>query len=535
LFVLVCLLFRVGPWKRYVGPVLLYVAIMTAWGTFDYFKSPVRFSAFGMPQSQVQRNFADVYYGRSFGAVNGWRPVATDPSNPRPVQDSGLADGAPATIRPQDGPASQRLYQLVAVVVAGNSASGKWNADNEEAAYQLYGRYGSTEDLVGVIFARPNPNYYQLITQAAAAGGGDQLLGEVAREHGNAGVFAYLNYLVRHPTLLLKGPPNSYVGYHFFSKFYRYGGFMESEIYGARDLFVRTTGTKLIAPSNGPASQAFERSIRFFLAAYPQFVGIGPGDMQELGGTEGLIKFVLDHPYSEKYSGSVMGWVFQWLCMLYGEEQAGSLMGGAALETTLRQQLATPLLVGDFLSATVFAGDGTYGSMKGYFGLIQVLRAFPDAFAAVREAEEALLAGAVRSARLNSLPPSMSKHVGNLSARSSFATSINASLALLYGSFKLMKPFLFLLMITSAIPLILASRGRILVLFLVLTFFVSSAAWVVAMIMPGSDPRHEDVYAFIPLLIASLGIASFKDFWRIARHTAERVSAHRHLKSAEMA
>src|SRR5262245_50773432 len=43
IFLFVCLVFRVEPRKRYVGPVALYVAIIGGWGVYDYYYSPVRF------------------------------------------------------------------------------------------------------------------------------------------------------------------------------------------------------------------------------------------------------------------------------------------------------------------------------------------------------------------------------------------------------------------------------------------------------------------------------------------------------------
>jgi hypothetical protein len=53
---------------------------------------------------------------------------------------------------------------------------------------------------------------------------------------------------------------------------------------------------------------------------------------------------------------------------------------------------------------------------------------------------------------------------------------------------------------------------------------VSAAAWVAAMIMPGSDSRHEDVYAFIPLLISALGLASVPQIIREIRRNSRGVA-----------
>lgn len=509
LFVLVCLLFRVGPWKRHVGPVFLYVAIMTAWGTFDYFNSPVRFPPLGMPQSSVQRNFADVYYSRGFAAVNGWRPItSSDPSNPRPGQDSSPAEGVPASIQPQSGPASQRLYELVADLVAKQRASGQWNVDNAESARQLYGRYGSNEELVGLIFARPNPTYFQFILQAAAGGGGDRLIRDVAREHGHGGLSAFLSYLGRHPTLPLKGPPNSYVGYHFFSKFYRYREFLTTGQAGMRDLFIRGLRDNLVNEEYGDASRAFINSIRFFMSAYPQYLSIGEDYVADFGGRENFIQYILENPYHHpKYTGSMMGWIFQWLMLLYGEEPASDLMARAATEIVFSHRAAPDILVGDYLAAVAYSGD-TYFSVGG------LLQNFRENFKGLTPVTESWLIGTVESGRANQLPVSMKWAVGHVRPRSELSKALNTLQEIHYGAFKWVKPILFVLTIVFALPLILFSAGGRLVTFLVLCFFVSAAAWVAAMIMPGSDPRHEDVYAFIPLLVSVLGLARLPMFTR---------------------
>lgn len=93
------------------------------------------------------------------------------------------------------------------------------------------------------------------------------------------------------------------------------------------------------------------------------------------------------------------------------------------------------------------------------------------------------------------------------------AKNVRAMLAVQYDLYKKVKPLIFFGMAIFAIPLILLKRGGPFVSFLVVTYFVSAAAWVVVMIMPGSDPRHEEVFAFIPLLVTILGIAMLSKFF----------------------
>lgn len=523
LFIAVCVLFRVAPWKRYVGPVALYVAIMMAWATHDYFFSPVRFSPFGMPNTLVQRNFADVYYGNGFGVVNGWEPVAAPGVLPPQPTDEAHEPIKidPQTIRRDDGPASQRLYEAVATLVANQRQTGQWNVTEPDTAYQLYGRYRSDAELVNTIFVRPNPFYYSLVVLAAAPAGGDELLRAVAREHNNSGLFAYVKYLLRHPTLPLKGPPNAYVGYHFFSKFYRYQHFFDDGFYGARDLYVAqpAQNIKFINEGNGPASRAFANSIRFFVAGFPQFLGLGPNELRELGSRENLARIIVEQQHT-KYSGAVMGWVFGWLSILYGEERMGDLLGAAAVEALLRGTAPPGFLLGDFLSAAVFGGNGDYGPLRHHLSVYEFATNFRERFDAVKVQQSTVLMNTVKGGTTTQLPPRLARWVGRYHEPSELSQNIETTLAVQYGLFKWSKPILFVSMMIFALPLIVLGRGGRLVAFLVLTFFVSAAAWVVAMIMPTSDPRHEEVFAFMPLLVAVLGFASIPHFWATIRQNS---------------
>jgi hypothetical protein len=515
LFILIGLLFRVEPWKRYLGPVVLYVAIMTAWGIHDYHRSPVRFSPLGMPQSQVQRNFADVYYGSSPGAVNGWTPVAANPrmaegqqraeepstAAPKPAaQPSG--EGAPAvqapTIVAERGPASQTLYRAVAALIESQRGNGQWNVTDPESAYQLYRRYGTTGELADAVFARPNPFYYQLVTVAAAQAGGDQLLGDVAREHGNGPVMAYLNYLMRHPAVPLLGPPNPYVGFMYFMKFYRYRDYLRTNAGGMRDIFLGSYNENLVTEENGPATRAYAQSIRFFVDAAPHFVFPGTTFLADFGTAEALKAYAVDNPYYSKYSGMMMGHIYQWMLLLYGEEAAGRLMGAAGLESITKNRAGFGMVFGDYLAALVYS----------YAEFPDLLTNFQAGFASLRANENAQLTAIVRSAKPTVLPASLAAHVGVERERGDLSKDMTTVLALCYTAFKWAKPLLFGLMIVFAVPLLLAGRGAArLVALLVPAYFISAAAFAVVMIMPHSDPRHEDVYAFFPLLIAALGFA----------------------------
>ena len=511
LFIIVCVVFRVDNWKRYVGPMLLYMAIMTAWGTYDYLHSPVRFSPLGMPTTSAQRNFADVYFRNRYNAVRGWEPIETAPATVRATQPPPPpADVSSATIRPGDGPASKRLYQAVATRVAANRKSGKWNEADPSSAFQLYGRHQSDANLVNLIFARPNPAYFRLVLSASATAGGDRLLYDVAREHYNTGVFAFAKYLAHHPTVPFMGSPNPYVGFMFFMKFYRYRDYLAVHDIGMRNLFLGSYHQNMIAEKNGPGSVLYGKSVRYFIDAFPQYVFPHTTYLQDFGTADKFADYAVTNPYFSKYSGSLMGNIYQWFLLLYGEEGAGRLMGTAALEATLNNPAALGLVVGDFLAAAAYSGSGYY------VGLPKLITDFPQAFSGARTVNDTLLTATVESAKQNNLPKSLAKFVGVVRERGTLSKNMNALLGVSYGVFKWVKPILFISMLVISLPLIIFGIGGRLVAFLVMAYFVSAAAFTIVMIMPGSDPRHEDVYSFFPLLITTVGVFAIPEFIRAA-------------------
>jgi len=510
LFIGISLLFRIEPWRRYIGPVALYISIMMAWGTHHYLFSPVRFSAFGMPQTLAQRNFADLYYGPGYETVKNWnlKNENTNLSPETPVLQT--------TIQSQAGPASKKLFHLVETHLASERLKGKWHLDNPDTIFELYGRYKTDAELMNIIFTRPNPFYYSLIWQAVAPAGGDQLLEEVAREHKNTGLNAYFKYLGRHPTLPLKGPSNAYIGYHFFSKFYRQQQYFDAGYFGPRDQFLDRNEKKTIffQEENGPASRALSDSIRFYIRAFPQFIGIDSNTLYILGGGNELAESIIQQR-SSKYDGAVMGWIFEWMKILHGEERMGELLLDAGKESMLSQPRSYGLLWGDFLaSAVVFADSNVNDTFHGRFSPYQFTQAFLENFADFSRIQTNLLEATVKSGLNNQLPPEMGKWVGHYGEPSEYSKSIETTLYLQYGLFKWSKPFMFATMLLLAVPIIISRRGQLITIFLILAYLISAAAWVTVMINPASDPRHEDVYAFFPLLVMAIGFTFITDLLR---------------------
>ncbi len=298
------------------------------------------------------------------------------------------------------------------------------------------------------------------------------------------------------------GSPNPYVGFMFFMKFYRYRDFITVHDIGMRNLFLGSYHQNILDEANGENSAVFGESIRYFIDVFPQYVFPNTTYIKDFGSADKLADYAVRNPYFSKYSGSLMGNIYQWLTLLYGEEGGGHLMGAAAFEAMLKNPAAPGLVLGDFLAAAAYSGSGYY------VGLPELATNFSISFVSVRRMDEGLLTATVQSAKQTNLPKSLAKYVGIVRERGSLSRDVSAWQALSYGIFKWAKPIFFISMLVLSLPLIIFRIGGRLVAFLVLAYFASAAAFTLVMIMPRSDPRHEDVYAFFSLLVTVLGFCT---------------------------
>jgi hypothetical protein len=491
IFLLVCLVFRPSLRKAYIGPVVCYAAIMTAWASYDYHYGPVRFPNLLPPGSEAQRYFADTYYGEGFGSI----------------------ESGPPTIAPESGPASRELYRLAAEHVAATRENGRWNSDSQIVRERLYTRFATTDSLVQELFTRPSPLYFGLLVSAAARGDGDRLLYQVAREHGKAGLIGFAKYVAKHPTIVLKGPPNPYPGYMFLMKYYRYRENLTAGIFGMRNLFLGSFRENLLRDEFGPGVRQFKESIRYFVETHPELTGLSPDDLRELGGPEGLIQFVMDLPYDRKYAAWMSGAIYGWMALIYGDERTGRLMGNAALAITSSHYVVPGFLLGDLLDALAFPENSAFSARLLYGD-------FQTTFLETKRNAESELEAVVGLGRINSLPPRMAGAVGRLDSRSQLQSTISTVMTLQYGALRWAKPIMFFVLVVFGMALVVARIGGALVVFLVACFFVSAAAWSVVLSSPGGDMRHEDIYAFIPILVGMLGITSLPRLFRLATDPA---------------
>ena len=498
-FLAICLLFRIGPARQYVGPSALYVSLMLGWTIHVYHYGPDRFPTLGMPTTEAQRVFADAYFAKPYAAVKPGEPA--------------ISHG--------DGPASKSLWSAVENRIAKVRAGDAWNSTNAVTLDKLYRRVGNDAALAREIFVRPNPIYFTFVLQAAESAGGDRLLYQVAREHGTAGLPGLLRHLASRPTAALLGPPNPYFGYHMLYKLYLTEHFREQGITTLRDFIAGPMPRKIVDEKNGPVSEQFSDSIRYFLNTFPEFVTV-PTYVRDISELE---RIAVDEPYASKASNWVFGHIYTWLTMMYGEHQTGNLMQKVAIETMVRKPVL-PLLFADFLSIAAY-GQGSWGffepdyskmapygeGVDGRFDMVALLANPAREFERISKANEAILVRWVQDSATTQLPPGLARSLGGkVTGRTELEKGVNGAKLLLYSVYKWAKPILFVCLVVFTPALMLSGIGTRFVAFLVLAFGVSVLGFTLVQIYPAGDPRLEEFLAFFPLLIGALGLASIPRF-----------------------
>lgn len=480
IFLIAALLVNKKCWKKLIAPTILYVFFMFLISFHSYLYSPVRFPSIITVESP-QRNFADAYYGDS------------------------LTDTNESNIKVSNGPASKRLFFIVSNYISKVRDTNSWNGKNDYANKKLYEKFND-DDLIVEIFSKPNPIYYQLILQAVFTDGvgGTKLLRDVASESGYGTLTGFLKYLKNNPQLPFIGLKNSYVGYHFFSKYYRYKDFRYFREVGLRDVLIpsfNSTNLNLLKIENGPITNKLFNSLSFYMDIFPQYADPSGEFINYFGDFHNFKKYVIENDVTTKFAGGIMGNIYGWLVSLHGEEKAGKLFLGAALESTKKNSMTWNMLMADYLTALAYSGFG-------YFSVPNLILSPNDTFHAVKKIDNDFHTQNVAT-RINSgLPISLDKHLIPATEKSDLAKNISAIQSIAYQLFRFLKPFLFAGLLIFILPLIIEKKSRGLAIFLVICFFSSAAAFNIAMIMPAGDPRHEDVYAFIPLLVIFIGIST---------------------------
>jgi hypothetical protein len=318
---------------------------------------------------------------------------------------------------------------------------------------------------------------------------------EAPLEGGKRDPQGFVSFLVERPLTPFFGPPNSYVGLMFFMKFYRYREYPPES--GTRAWLVGIDRPGLMDPQR-PAIASANASLRKFAQHWPRFMTLSQDCLDEFGGdATRVLAWMLDGAPSQRCSPYALEWLWTWLTLMHGEERAGSMLMRAAFETAWYEPIARRILAADWLESAI-TGEGPL--QPGW------------QFVGIRRMAEAEVTGAVESGKANSLPAAMKPFLGELGDRPAWAQNVAGALELQDFERWRLKPLLFAITAAGCFVLLLRrDRAAPFASFLVLAYLGSATIWVLVMIMPTSDARHEAVFSVLPILGAPLVLARL---WR---------------------
>lgn len=431
----------------------------------SYFYGNLRFPTLYIPETSELRQFSDAFYARAF----------TTDSDEYSV-----------------------MAPLVKDKIEHFQRTGLSNAPSKESHDFLYPNGVNSDDLVKRIFDQPNPLYFQTVVGATRQLT-DRKLYEYAKSRGYGYVKGFLRYLLGKPSHFIFGPKNSYIGYHFFARFYRVADFHNKGEIGPRDFFAPGyLGATMFNPGNGIASAEIGKFINDYVKYFQIYSDPAKAGEERFGGLDNYVKYMQTFPYPSEFSGSLVGNLFNWMIAWYGEEPAAEKMMKASMEAIKVSPVATTsLLLGDFAASTMFTGINLYSLNRLVLSPSGILEG-------ISEFEKQWFEGTVRSGQPNALPPKLSQSVGHWKGRSDLAETISAIQLFQYDLYKNMKFIMALLMVLTLICSLTSGNPFPIILF---TFYLlSAAALTVTNFMPNTDPRHAEVYSFVPLILSAIGI-----------------------------
>lgn len=291
----------------------------------------------------------------------------------------------------------------------------------------------------------------------------------------------FTQFLLTHPQTAFLGPPNSYVGYHFFAKFWRYHEFQDRDQGGLRQVFTKRDADRF----DTTMPQEMAMPVAAYMMTYgPQIVSADC--LHDFGGDIGsaALWVINKHDFMEHCTGSAMGWVYTALVTMLGEERAAELMLRTGLHYA-NSRTGAEILAADWLQSLLLtSGADSVGDFRG-----------------VAANANAALIGTVKSGEHTQLPPSLARHVGIMGDNPQWAINVRGLLEMQDEIFRRGKLVMFaLLSLVTVVCVMMRRPSAPFVTFLFLAYVGSATLWVVAMIPPTGDPRHEALFTILPLL-----------------------------------
>lgn len=315
----------------------LYLALMGTWVVLDRNWGNGNLPEWSIPQNEVQRKFAETYFQPT--------PFLFSES---PIKIS--------TMTEKDGIATKALFELIEKYTKETIDIWSRSAHGVDMTiyypYILFGKYSSKpENLVTALFQRPNALYFNFILRTLQQRLGDEtmnnLLFQVAEEHGNTGVMGAINYIIKNPMKLISGPTVSMgwrnlLGVYYFTP-------LRSPLSWNFLVDNNYTNNLLLNPNAGPYSREFFSAVHFFIYDMPEYWehhGIPFDDFN--GNPLGLYEAFKDpasvstNDFNISYSTIVEGWFYTMFTCIYG--QSSSKLFTHVVYETIRQYPVSLLL-----------------------------------------------------------------------------------------------------------------------------------------------------------------------------------------------
>lgn len=484
--------------RRSLRPLVLatlaYMGFMAAWALAGrHYGADTLPASFGAV-TRSDRAIGEVYFGSPEYSVTARAP-------------------APA-ISPSAGPASAELFRVLQAHVVANAAKWETSSDPYRPKAFFAAKAADPRALAQEILSRPNFVYFDAIRVAARDALGpraDELLMEVAGEHGAVGIGGAFRYLRRNPIRLLVGGVPPFGNWNFLGLFLqtrlRYqaepkrmysltAGTVDIDLEASRMYASSPTPERLravaaipplsavdiVLPSNGPATRELLAASRLFIDNFPAYWEDSNPWLAEVAGRPDELQKRIFYPEYAQETGIYQGFLYDAMTKYFGFARADRLYNQVAWEAVRAYPFSLAIIWDNALR-------------------IMLIRTFGDIRSRLSEPPYSLWGDILYMSRrtdYTSLPPGLAREL----PREIWPTETVKRIAKAYAVAHLVS---FAFVIVSAIVLIpaLLSRGAPFVAFLALAYAYHVA--VISVYGNFGAPRYYDVFAWIPMLIAVLG------------------------------
>ncbi len=451
---------------------VIYVGLTGGWALADRYYGASMFPTVYQPETLAQRLFGEVYFSGG--------PYQFVPQRPP----------APA-IRAEDGPASARLHEALRWLI--RNSPDLWQQPMIERPYLLFARFaGRPEALAQAAVSRPNFAYFDFLRHALQARDGAQeserVMYRIAAEHGRTGIGGVAGYFAHSPTKLLVGglPPSG--GRYLLDMFYYVR--LRKELGHVYSLNVVTS--QLIQAWHGPATTEFLRAVAMFINAYPYYWEHTNAALAKYEHNPyGLFQRIFDAD-THTPDGTYEALYLDALNKYYGVGPADRLLGQVALETLRTYPSSIALFWDNLLQVALIRPLGDVKERD---------RGAGDFWLTILTNRGDLHGDLVDDMKRNDTT-GLAPH---LAAELHTTAHYDRRVSLLYYALHQWAPLFVIASLVSFGFCLLGPAWRLAV-FLAAAYLYHVAG--IAVFGNLGDPRYEDVFVLLPVMLACLGACS---------------------------